>query len=144
LLRQYPCNIIEQCPGQDEWSVRDVICHLRDYEREEDRARLKQVLDQENPFVSMTYDPWARAHEYAHVPSQQAFKDFAKERAETVRWLSSLPQDVWTRSARHSVFGPTTFGEMVKFMTDHDRTHLRQMHAAIEFALEHCRESEGA
>jgi FMN phosphatase YigB (HAD superfamily) len=138
LRRQYPVEILECCPGEHEWSVRDVICHLCDHEMNEDRVLLKRIIEEENPFLSANYDPWAHADQYASVPLEQAFREFTRRRAETVGWLRELPEQVWRRSARSSIFGPTCFEEMVRFVTEHDRTHLRQMRHAIAYALEAC------
>jgi hypothetical protein len=37
-----------------------------------------------------------------------------------------LNPDVWSREARHAIFGPTNFMEIVGFMADHDRMHIQQ------------------
>jgi FMN phosphatase YigB (HAD superfamily) len=135
LRRAYSSEMLERCPAKKEWSSRDIVCHLIDHETQEDRARLERILAEDNPFLSANYDPWAHAHEYAQVPFDRAFNDFVRYRAETVNWLRSLPEAVWARPARHSIFGPTTFEEMVRFIRSHDRTHLRQVHEAICCAL---------
>lgn len=135
LRRAYSSEMLERCPAKKEWSVRDIVCHLVDHETQEDRANLERILAEDNPFLSANYDPWAHAHEYDQVPFEQAFNDFARYRAKTVNWLRSLSEEVWPRPARHSIFGPTTFAEMVRFIRSHDRTHLRQAHDAICCAL---------
>jgi FMN phosphatase YigB (HAD superfamily) len=119
----------------DTWSMRDSLCHLRDHEIELDQPRLQQVLEEENPFISATnYDPHAHAHEYETQNAREALHDFAALRAETITTLDALPPTAWERPARHSIFGPTTLGEIVKFMADHDRIHLRQMRDAVTAA----------
>jgi hypothetical protein len=40
--------------------------------------------------------------------------------------LKSLEPDVWSRRARHAIFGPTNFLEVTGFLTDHDRMHIQQ------------------
>ena len=140
LRRSYPPDVLECNPAEGEWSARDIVCHLRDYAAEEDRVRLERILSETNPFLSANYDPWARASEYARVSLDEAFEEFARLRAEMVAWLRGLPPDVWQRPARHAIFGPTTFGEMVHFTAQHDRTHLRQMRHAIETVLHACSE----
>jgi FMN phosphatase YigB (HAD superfamily) len=138
LCRRYPRAILECCPGEHEWSVRDIICHLCDHESTEDRVLLRRIIEEENPFLSASYDPWSHAHQYATIPLEQALREFVSHRTETVKWLGELPEQVWKRPARSSIFGPTCFEEMVRFVTEHDRTHLRQMRHAIAYALESC------
>jgi FMN phosphatase YigB (HAD superfamily) len=136
LLREHPRHIIECKPCVEEWSARDVVCHLRDHEIEVDRARLQRILDEDNPFISATFDPWEYAQEYVAQDARQALGVFAERRAETVRLLKALPDEAWERPARHSVFGPTYFGEMVEFMADHDRVHYQQIQDAIAQAYD--------
>jgi hypothetical protein len=55
-----------------------------------------------------------------------------------VAWLEGLTAEAWERPARDAIFGPTYFGEMVGFIVEHDRTHLRQMRTTIDEALRMC------
>ncbi|MBN1429146.1 MAG: HAD-IA family hydrolase [Anaerolineae bacterium] len=141
LRKTYSDDVLEACPAKDEWSVRDVVCHLRDHESDEDRIRLQRIIEQDNPFLSGNYDPWRNAHAYAGIPMEQAFSEFVCYRAETVDWLLGLPEATWSRPARYAIFGPTHFEEMVRFITEHDRTHLAQIHDAIRQGLETCKQA---
>ncbi len=138
LRRSYRAEILECPPAPKEWSARDIICHLRDHEGVEDRPRLKRIATESNPFLSANYDPWAHAAEYSSVHADQALTDFAHNRSITVDWLLNLQPEIWQRPARYAIFGPTDFQEMVRFTTEHDLTHLRQMRRAISFAIETC------
>ncbi|NDJ53094.1 MAG: HAD hydrolase-like protein [Chloroflexi bacterium] len=138
LCADYPQAVLECIPAEGEWSVRDVICHLVDHEREEDRAKLERVLTEDNPFLSANYDPWDQAYQFAAVPVDEAYKQFVHYRHSTLQWLDALPHEIWTRPARHPIFGPTSFLEMVKFITDHDRTHLQQMRHTVRIADQLC------
>jgi HAD superfamily hydrolase (TIGR01549 family) len=133
-----PRAVLECTPGEHEWSARDIICHLRDHDAEEDRTRLERILREEHPFVSGNYDPWAHAHGYEGTSAQDALSEFVRYRADMVSWLGKLPPEVWSRPARHAIFGPTSFEEMVRFATEHDRTHFRQMRSALEHAVLVC------
>ncbi len=131
-------QVLECEPEHLEWSARDIICHLRDHDKEEDRRRLERILTEDNPFLSANYDPWAHAHNYTDVPVELGMRDLVRSRAGLVEWLSGLPDEAWNRPARNPIFGPTTFEEMVRFTTEHDRTHLRQMREAIAYAETVC------
>jgi len=138
LIEPYAAEILECKPGDHEWSARDIICHLRDHDGEEDKIRLERILNEDRPFLSGNYDPWKHAIEYGGTPAQVALDQFVHYRGEMVRWLRGLPAEAWSRPARHAIFGPTSFEEMVRFTTEHDRTHLRQMRAAINNAVLVC------
>ena len=134
LRRPHPPEVLECCPGDDEWSARDIVCHLRDHEAEE-QARLARVLHEENPFLSANLDPWAGGQTYQRVTFEAAFQVFVARRLQTVDWLRSLPLEAWDEPARDAIFGPSKFGELVAFIAEHDRTHHEQMRRAIADAL---------
>jgi FMN phosphatase YigB (HAD superfamily) len=135
--RSHTRDILECCPGEREWSARDIICHLRDHEMA-DRDRLRQILREDNPFLSANTDPWENYGEYRSIPLEQALEEFVRVRADTVACLKEICGDAWQRPARDAIFGPTTFIEVVQFLGEHDRTHLRQMRDALAYALEIC------
>jgi HAD superfamily hydrolase (TIGR01662 family) len=135
LRKTYDSSILEHCPAEKEWSARDIICHLCDHEATEDRVRLRRIVEENNPFLSANYDPWSKAHDYHHVSIDRAFLEFVQHRTQTVEWLLGLPEETWSRPARYAIFGPTYFEEMVRFTTEHDRTHLLQIRDAIAHAL---------
>jgi hypothetical protein len=40
--------------------------------------------------------------------------------------IESFEAGEWSRKARHAIFGPTAFVEVIGFMADHDRLHVQQ------------------
>lgn len=138
IRRQYSSEVLEYAPADGEWSARHIVCHLQEHETAEDRLRLERIAYEDAPFLSANYDPWEHAHDYDKSSFEVALRKFSDQRRDTVEWLRTLSSDVWTRPARHSIFGPTTFLEMVRFTSEHDLTHLRQMRKAIAVALAYC------
>ena len=111
-------------PG--EWCLTEIICHLRDVEREVTLPRLRKVLAEENPFlVGEVTDVWAKERRYADQDGPQALADFTEVRKQTLVLLDGL-QAEWSRPARHAIFGPTTLQELVGFTAGHDRIHIQQ------------------
>ena len=135
--RPHPRAVLECCPGEAEWSSRDVVCHLCEHEREE-RTRLQRILTESNPFLSANASSQAAGGRYQDMAFEEAFKSWVEHRADTLAWLRSIPAEDWVRPARDAIFGPTYFQEMVGFMAEHDRTHLHQMQDAIAYALTAC------
>lgn len=132
LLRDFDDEALTHVQDDGEWSARDILCHLRDHELEIDRPRLAQIMEAENAFISATgYDPTASTAQFAHQDARDALREFAERRIATVNMLNGMAPVLWQRRARHSIFGPTSFGEMVQFMAEHDRIHRRQMRLAL-------------
>lgn len=128
LIRRMPASEWAVRPARGEWSLVEVLCHLRDNEREVNQPRLELMMTEEEPFVaaSNTSD-WADSRGYIRQDGNAAFKEFLTARLATLETLKSLPEEAWERKARHSVFGPTTLLELVGFMATHDRIHIQQI-----------------
>ncbi len=133
----YDASTLECRPGEEEWSVRDIVCHLHEHELSE-RERLERILNEENPFLSAEAGRRDVNRDYRTGPFARAMEAFTGQRTRMAAWLEGLTAEAWERPARDAIFGPTYFGEMVGFIVEHDRTHLRQMRATIDEALRMC------
>ncbi len=110
-----------------EWAMIELVCHLRDTEREVHSAQLRTLVEAAEPFVSRPDAAvWAKQRRYLNEDGADSVREFAAARMEALQYLDSLPDEIWSKPARHSIFGPTSFLEVVSFMADHDVLHLRQ------------------
>ncbi len=118
-----------QCrPAPGEWCLTEILCHLRDVDREVHRARLGRVLAEDNPFLpAEVTDRWVAERDYARQKGQDALEAFVAARKELLALLEDLEPAAWSRPARHAIFGPTNLLELVKFIAEHDRLHVQQV-----------------
>lgn len=123
---------LKRRPVSDEWCLTEVLCHLRDTEIEINLPRLHMLLELDEPFIpARNTDKWAEERDYKNQDPISAFDDFLSARLCTLELLQGLT-DEWQRKARHAIFGPTNLLELVKFMVEHDKLHVRQIYATIE------------
>lgn len=116
-------------PAINEWSIGEVVCHMRDVEKEVFLPRLKKVIGENNPFLSgQDTDSWAESRAYIHQDACQALDEFTNARLEQLTLLSNLSMHDWERKARHAIFGPTRLDELVNITAGHDRLHIQQVH----------------
>ncbi len=114
-------------PTRDDWAMNEIICHLRDTEREIHQMQLNLMMQKVGAFLPRPDSAvWANEREYLNVDGKAALTEFAFARIENIKTLKGLDESIWTRSARHAIFGPTNFLEVVGFMADHDRLHVQQ------------------
>jgi FMN phosphatase YigB (HAD superfamily) len=114
-------------PQPGEWCLTEVICHLRDMEREVNLPRLRKVLAEDNPFIpGEATDRWVEERHYALQDGGQALVDFTAARKEVISLLVNL-QAEWSLPTRHAIFGPTSMQELIGFIVEHDRAHLQQV-----------------
>jgi FMN phosphatase YigB (HAD superfamily) len=124
---------LERHPFQGEWSISEVLCHLRDVENEVNLPRLKKIILEENPFlIGQDTDPWAEIRQYCNQDGLQALSDFIKVRLEILRILDNLPADGWDLRARHAIFGPTHLREIVNIIAGHDILHIQQVYKTLK------------
>ena len=120
-------------PSKGEWAPVEIVCHLRDVEQEVTLPRVQTILTETDPHLSpFDTDRWAEERDYIHQSSSEALADFIRIRKQTISLLSTLQMEDWSRSARHSLFGPTTLSEVVNIATEHDLLHLAQMRSTLE------------
>ncbi len=119
-------------PLPEEWSLTEVICHLRDVEREVHHIRFRAIMTQEVPFMpGAVTDEWVQARSYASQDGPEALDSFLVARQKNIQLLAELEEEAWQRYGRHAFFGPTTLHELVDFMTKHDAAHLEQIQKLV-------------
>jgi HAD superfamily hydrolase (TIGR01549 family) len=115
-------------PVPEEWCPTEILCHMRDVDREVNLARIKKVLTETNPFISgKDTDPWANERKYICQNGPEALQKFITARLELLSLLQDLPPESWQRRARHAILGPTSLAELVSIIAAHDRLHIQQM-----------------
>ena len=133
LLKQIDETKFSQRPAEDEWSILEIICHLRDVEREINLPRFQQILVEENPFIpGIDSDRWASEREYHKDNLIRSLQIFTETRLRVIDLIKSLSPDSLNNSVNHSIFGPTTILELIRFITQHDQNHLRQIQKTIK------------
>ncbi len=115
-------------PGPNAWSLTEMVCHLRDVEREVHQPRIIAVLDEQQPFmVGVNADSWAETRSYAAQDGPAAVTDYTAARQATLAMLTELDEAAWQRQGQHAFFGQTTLQELVFLAVQHDRNHDAQL-----------------
>ena len=116
-----------QEPTREDWAMNEIISHLRDTEREIHQLQLNLLLEREGAFIPRPDTGiWANEREYLNIDGLAALAEFALARVEMLKTLKAQSEGMWSRKARHAIFGPTNFLEVVSFIADHDRLHVQQ------------------
>jgi FMN phosphatase YigB (HAD superfamily) len=120
-------------PTHDDWALNEIVCHLADTEREVHQIQLNLMIEREGAFIPRPDSGvWASEREYLNINGRKALLEFAQARIENIKTLKALDEEIWSRSARHAIFGPTNFLEVTSFMADHDRLHVQQAWKTIK------------
>ena len=113
--------------GDEDWSVVQVICHLRDAE-EISLQRVSSILDQDDPPI-FGYDQAALARErnYQGQDLRLALEAFIAFRRQYLATLSSIQPDEWNRTGRHNEIGQITILSHAVHHACHDAIHCAQI-----------------
>ena len=113
--------------------MNEIICHLRDTENEIHALQLNLMLERLDAFIPRPdTSVWAREREYLNVDGALALAEFASARLMNLNKLRKLGDEFWARKARHAIFGPTNFLEVMGFVADHDQMHIQQVWKTLQ------------
>jgi HAD superfamily hydrolase (TIGR01549 family) len=69
----------------EEWSLTEIICHLRDTEKEVNLERIQVILAEDDPFLAAQYtDSWADRRRYNEQVFDEALTQFMSARLEVL------------------------------------------------------------
>ncbi len=113
--------------GDEDWSVIEVVCHLRDTE-EVVMQRMRTLRDADEPLIA-GFDQEALVHErnYAATDLQDALAGFIHWRTQHAADLAALPITEWDRTGTHTEIGPVSIRSHSLHIVWHDAIHLAQI-----------------
>lgn len=113
--------------GDENWSVVEVVCHLRDAEQR-GLERTRAMRDEDDPFLpAFDQEAWARQHHYAAGDLREAFEGFLSLRAQHVADLAALSPAAWERTGQHEEQGRITISAHTLHLVSHDSIHAAQI-----------------
>jgi uncharacterized damage-inducible protein DinB len=116
---------LEARPVPGKWSVKEVVCHLADFETiGSDRIKLSIALDE--PLLP-GYDEnrLAAGLQYGSRDVQEELALIEAVRRSTARILRSVPAGAFERRGTHSEAGPMTVEALLRRITTHITHHVR-------------------
>ncbi|MFY9607801.1 MAG: DinB family protein [Blastocatellia bacterium] len=124
-------------PIPNKWSIKEIMCHLRDMERDAYLARYTKMLTEENPALpNVDQDRMAVEHDYVNQDAKAALAEFKRLRAETIQTLNDAPVEAWSRGGSHETDGPMTIEQLVlRQIKGNDLNHLVQMKDIIRLKM---------
>ncbi|MDR3576355.1 MAG: HAD family hydrolase [Anaerolineaceae bacterium] len=132
LSRKIPSSKWTHRPQSGGKSITEILCYLRDLDREIITPRLYRIIEENNPFIPKVDLPrWIEGRNYLEESGCNALEDFTNNRIELINFVQSLPAEARRRPAVLEENGPTNFDKMLELLTAHDREQIRIMVEAI-------------
>jgi hypothetical protein len=116
-------------PRENKWSVKEIVCHLRDMEEAAYLERYRRMLSEDQPFMpSVDQDRLAHERDYIKQDVRRALAEFSQFRAATIATLEAAPLESFDRVGRHETDGPMTVEQLVnRQIKGNDLNHLVQI-----------------
>ncbi|MFN8706831.1 MAG: DinB family protein [Planctomyces sp.] len=111
-------------PIAGKWSIREVVCHLADFELVY-ADRIKRVLAEDNPTL-FSGDPncFASALAYRHRQISDELQMIESIRRQVAVILQKTDVENWQRTGVHSEAGPLTLETLLERVTHHIHHHI--------------------
>lgn len=130
LLRGLPPKGFDWNYGPGKWSIRQVVCHLRDCELNFS-VRWRKLVSEENvTLVAFEQDFWARKTRYAKQDAKTALAAFLALRAANVEMLKLAGAAAHGNTGTHPSYGQLSVRQIFRHVLFHDRKHLDQIAVA--------------
>lgn len=146
LLAEAPVRIAEMTEGLSaeqlvtppeagEWSVRDVLGHLRACSDMWGKY-IGLILGEERPtFKAVNPTTWIKSTDYLELEFQPSFEAYTTQRKELLATLEPLTAEAWERTATVTGAGKPrerTMRTYAMWLANHEQTHLRQIGRIVE------------
>ncbi len=119
-------------PSAGEWSLVEILSHLYDVDKEVNIPRIKELKANPEPFfTAINTDDWADLKNYQANHLSTILPLFIQTRIALIDEILSLDAADWQKTISHTIFGPTSVLEIIKFMAQHDRIHIQQIHKTL-------------
>jgi len=114
-------------PGNEGWSIRDVLVHLADTELVRS-VRFRTMLVEDDPLlVEFDQDVWKKRLHYLWRSPEAAISLFQQTRFANAELLRQCDRPSWERTARHPELGTVTVADILRRGVEHVDAHLEQI-----------------
>jgi hypothetical protein len=117
-------------PSPGEWSVNDVLAHLRSCSDMWGKYIAMMIAEDRPTYRAMNPTTWIKNTNYPELEFEPSFRAFRKQRAELLALLRPLPKAGWSRSATVTGAGrprERTLMEYARWLANHERSHVKHI-----------------
>jgi hypothetical protein len=121
---------VNRAPGRGEWSVRDIVAHLRDTEARY-FPKMHLISIAEYPDLRRVQNIGPTEYD----PNDSIFtvmSQYRRLRQSTLSLLRELPRDAWRRAGLDVDNTSVTIRDLARELVEHDREHLAQIDETLE------------
>ena len=121
---------LHAAPAPGEWSVNEVLAHLRACADMWDNSIVEIIADDHPTLRAINPRTWINKADYREQPFQRSLDAFTAQRADLLAVLEPLAPQGWARSATVTGAGKPlerTVQFYAQWLAEHERPHLKQI-----------------
>jgi hypothetical protein len=134
LTADLPRARLHRSPTRGEWSLNDVLAHLRSCADMWGKYMATIIADDRPTIRAMNPRTWIKHTNYPALEFAPSFRAYAKQRAELLALLRPLPKASWLRSAIVTGAGrprERAVLEYAQWLANHERSHVKQIERTV-------------
>ena len=128
-LAGVPRKLLVWRPAPGKWSIHEIVCHMRDAERDGYLHRYSKILAEDNPvFPDVDGDKLALERQYGRMNLREVVRDWRAARKEVVAVLKKVKREQWQRTGTNESLGPMSLEVILQRQAlGNDEAHLGQI-----------------
>ncbi len=118
-------------PAPGKWSILEILCHMRDMEREAYIERYTRILSEDEPKLpDLNGEALAILRAYRSQKAPEVVREWVALRRQTLQLLRKTGKAQWARAGVHETAGRLTMEDLIRrHAVGNDEAHLRQIEA---------------
>ena len=128
-LKGVPKAVLLWTPAPGKWSILEIVCHLRDMEREAYLERYRRILAEDTPSLpDIDGDTFSLENDYRTQKLAEVVRDWTRLRRESLKVLAGAKRADWERAGVHETAGRLTLADFLRrHAHGNDEAHLGQI-----------------
>ena len=118
-------------PAPNEWAPIEILCHLRDEETEDFRARFRAVLEGRSELPPIDPVGWVESRRYRDADLREVRAAIATARRESLHFLEGIDAGGLDAFIVHRTAGPLSAMDFLAAWAAHDQLHVAQLAATL-------------
>jgi uncharacterized damage-inducible protein DinB len=118
-------------PAPGKWSILEILCHMRDMEREAYIERYTRILSEDEPKLpDLNGEAIAVLRAYRSQKAPEVVREWVALRRQTLQLLRKAGKAQWARAGVHATAGRLTMEDLIqRHAVGNDTAHLGQIEA---------------
>jgi uncharacterized damage-inducible protein DinB len=130
-IRGLPKKVLVFTPAPGKWSILEILCHMRDMERDAYLARYRRILTEDEPHLpDLNGEALAIERDYRSAKAPEVVREWLSLRRENLQMLRKAGRVQWARAGVHETAGRLTMEDIIRrHAVGNDEAHLSQIEA---------------